>query len=405
MIFRNRPLARLGAVALLASGAFTVLGTPAYADNPATDLSLDVAGTRVAAGTPGKIAFAKLSNTGENTPTEVVLAVDVSKLDPAKVDVIPLLEQCEEITVEGRRTWACALTKEEIPTPGATLELPALAFKDTDAVTGDYSAPVTFQIQSENDTDTTNNSRTTQVEFTAESGVDLLVLAPDVRTQVFWRADGEPDVKKSTLNPGDETTVFALILNQGDMIADGVDLKMSLPRGVTFSQDLKECEYTADRRTADCRSGLTRLKPGADLYGVFPVKVAADVDAPVSLTGGAVEVSSRGALPATERSLADTPSELASFLTTTAPAGLATDVDPSDNSDNFAVIVAAKTGGDGGGDGGGEGGGGGLPVTGPRAGLLGGVGAAVLAAGGAMFVLARRRRVVLVTPGDEKPTA
>ncbi|MEU4712286.1 hypothetical protein AB0F73_01245 [Micromonospora purpureochromogenes] len=33
MIFRNRPLARLGAAALLASGAFTVLGTPAYADN------------------------------------------------------------------------------------------------------------------------------------------------------------------------------------------------------------------------------------------------------------------------------------------------------------------------------------------------------------------------------------
>ncbi|MEV0721752.1 cell wall anchor protein [Micromonospora purpureochromogenes] len=397
MSFRNRPLARLGAVALLASGAFTVLSTPAYADNPATDLSLDVAGTRVAAGTQGKAAFVKLSNKGENTPTEVVLAVDVSKLDSAKVDVVPLLEQCEEATIDGRRTWLCALTAQEIPTPGATVDLPALVFKDTDAMTGDYSAPVTFQIRSENDTDTTNNSRTTQVEFTTENGVDLLVLAPDVRTQVFWRANGEPDVKKPTLNPGDETTVFALILNQGDMIADGVDLKMSLPRGVTFSQDLKECEYTADRRTADCRSGLTRLKPGADLYGVFPVKVAADVAAPVSLTGGAVEVSSRGALPATERSLANTPSELASFLTTTAPAGLAKDVDPSDNSDNFAVIVAAPAGG--------EGGGGGLPVTGPQAGLIGGVGAAVLAAGGAMFVLARRRRVVLVTPGDEKPTA
>ncbi|MFC8618509.1 hypothetical protein ACFT9M_19125 [Micromonospora purpureochromogenes] len=397
MTFRNRPLARLGAVALLASGAFTVLGTPAYADNPATDLSLDVAGTRVAADTQGKAAFVKLSNKGENTPTDVVLAVDVSKLDSAKVDVVPLLEQCEEVTIDGRRTWQCALTEQEIPTPGATVELPALVFKDTDAMTGDYSAPVTFRIISANDTDTANNSRTTQVEFTTENGVDLLVLAPDVRTQVFWRANGEPDVKKPTLNPGDETTVFAYIVNQGDMIADGVDLKMSLPKGVTFSKDLKECEYTADRRTADCRSGLTRLKPGGDLYGVFPVKVAADVAAPVSLTNGSVEVSSRGALPATERSLANTPSELASFLTTTAPAGLAKDVDPSDNSDNFAVIVAAPAGG--------EGGGGGLPTTGPQAGLIGGVGAVVLAAGGAMFVLARRRRVVLVTPGDEKPTA
>ncbi|WP_436681462.1 hypothetical protein [Micromonospora sp. URMC 105] len=270
-------------------------------------------------------------------------------------------------------------------------------FKDTDAIKGDYSAPVTFRVVSANDTDTGNNVRTTQVEFTTENGVDLLVLAPDVRSQVVWRADGEPDVKKPILNPGDETTVFALIVNQGDMIADGVDLTMSLPKGVTFSTDLKECRYTADRRTADCESGLTRLKPGQDLYGFFPVKVAADLDAPVSLTGGAVEVSSRGALPATERSLATTPSKLPSFLTTTAPAGLAKDVDPSDNSDNFAVIVAAPTGG--------EGGGGGLPVTGPQAGLIGGVGVAVLAAGGALFVLARRRRVVLVTPGDEKPTA
>ncbi|WP_436681461.1 hypothetical protein [Micromonospora sp. URMC 105] len=84
MIFRNRPLARLGAAALLASGAFTVLGTPAYADNPANDLSLDVAGTRVAAGTEGKAAFVKLSNKGESTPTEVTLTVDVSKLDPAQ---------------------------------------------------------------------------------------------------------------------------------------------------------------------------------------------------------------------------------------------------------------------------------------------------------------------------------
>jgi LPXTG-motif cell wall-anchored protein len=73
------------------------------------------------------------------------------------------------------------------------------------------------------------------------------------------------------------------------------------------------------------------------------------------------------------------------------------DIDASDNTDGYAVIVAAE-GGTGGGDGG-------LPVTGPQAGLIGGIGAAVLLAGGAMFLVARRRRVVLVTPGDEKPTA
>jgi hypothetical protein len=41
-------------------------------------------------------------------------------------------------------------------------------------------------------------------------------------------------------------------------------------------------------------------------------------------------------------------------------------------------------------------------VTGPVAATVGGVGVAALALGAFMFITARRRRVVLVTPGDEK---
>lgn len=44
---------------------------------------------------------------------------------------------------------------------------------------------------------------------------------------------------------------------------------------------------------------------------------------------------------------------------------------------------------------------GGLPVTGARAGLIGGVGLAVVVLGGLLFAVARRRRVVLVVPQDE----
>jgi len=39
-------------------------------------------------------------------------------------------------------------------------------------------------------------------------------------------------------------------------------------------------------------------------------------------------------------------------------------------------------------------------VTGPVAGSIAGAGGAVLIAGAVMFVMSRRRRVVLVTPGD-----
>jgi hypothetical protein len=58
--------------------------------------------------------------------------------------------------------------------------------------------------------------------------------------------------------------------------------------------------------------------------------------------------------------------------------------------DNTAKIVITMTGGSGGG----------LPVTGARAGLIGGAGGAVLLAGLAVLVMARRRRVVMVTPTD-----
>ncbi|MFC0007850.1 LPXTG cell wall anchor domain-containing protein [Micromonospora siamensis] len=61
--------------------------------------------------------------------------------------------------------------------------------------------------------------------------------------------------------------------------------------------------------------------------------------------------------------------------------------------------------GDGDGQGGGDGNGGGtLPLTGAPAVMIGAVGAGVLLAGGAMLMVARRRRVVLVSPGDEEST-
>jgi hypothetical protein len=43
----------------------------------------------------------------------------------------------------------------------------------------------------------------------------------------------------------------------------------------------------------------------------------------------------------------------------------------------------------------------GLPVTGTQVGLIGGSGVAAIAVGWVLFLAARRRRVLLVTPGDE----
>ncbi|MFB6393406.1 hypothetical protein [Polymorphospora lycopeni] len=71
--------------------------------------------------------------------------------------------------------------------------------------------------------------------------------------------------------------------------------------------------------------------------------------------------------------------------------------------DNVAPIsITASGAGPGEGPGGGSGGGGGLPVTGVQATVLGGAGLLVAVVGGVLLVLARRRRVVLVTPTEDK---
>ncbi|MFB9235008.1 cell wall anchor protein [Plantactinospora siamensis] len=401
MTFRNRPLARLGAAALLASGAFTALGTPAFAEGAKTDLSIDVAGTRVAAGAEGKVGFVKLGNKGDTTPTDVKILVDLSKLDQDTAEVAVLGQSCAEDPA--KHVWTCSLTAEEIPAPGATVDLPLISAKKDPAKSAPYSAPVTFTVVTPEDDDKSNNSKTATVEFADKGGVDLGVLVPDVSSQLSW-VDGDIKEQKPVLNPGDETTVVAALFNQGDQIAAGVGLKLTLPKGVTLSQNLEDCAISADRRSADCQDSEIQINPQDDLYGVFKVKVAADLKAPVTLSGGNVTVAALGAADPTAKRLAKSATtKLPSYLTNDRPAGVPTDIDPSDNSDGFSVLLAAVgNGGAGGGEGDDDGG---LPVTGPQAGLIGGVGAAVLAAGGVLFMMARRRRVVLVVPGDEKPSA
>ncbi|MDG4803261.1 LPXTG cell wall anchor domain-containing protein [Micromonospora sp. WMMD980] len=117
-----------------------------------------------------------------------------------------------------------------------------------------------------------------------------------------------------------------------------------------------------------------------------------------------------------ERSTDSRSASARSGLPANAVATRVADVDPGDNQDGFAVVLAARSGGGDGGSGDGDGGGGesgggtgggdgGLPVTGPQAGLIGGVGIAALVAGGVLFLVSRRRRMVLVTPDDEPPAA
>ena len=78
-----------------------------------------------------------------------------------------------------------------------------------------------------------------------------------------------------------------------------------------------------------------------------------------------------------------------------------TENNAADNKARLEVDLPGAGGTGGGtGSGGAPAGGGSLPVTGGQVALLATAGAGVLAVGAVLFVLARRRRVALVTPNE-----
>ncbi|MEU4778663.1 LPXTG cell wall anchor domain-containing protein [Micromonospora sp. NPDC023633] len=401
MIFRNRSLARIGAGALLASGALTAFGSPAHAAGTETDLAIEVAGTRVAANAQGKFAYAKVTNTGKNTPSELAVRVDVSKVDFDKVAAVPAVEDGCDVELVGEKPTAfiCYATEKGLPGPGETTDLPIVLFKFE--AEGTYKAPLSFKLISKDDTNAANNTKTATLDFSDASGPDLSVVAEDVK-QAVKIVDGNP-VYSGDLHAGGRSALTYFISNQGDEAAAGLKISVKLPKGVTPTEVEQGCEYAADKSTFTCTYANFGLIPQDEdtnpedkvysAYGFYHLfDVAAGVK-PGALKGGLVSVEPIGSAPGQLRTNAVNLPENVTGLQ-------AKDVDATDNSDGYAVIVAAKGGTGGGGDDDG-----GLPVTGAQTTLIGGIGGAVLVAGAVMFMVARRRRVVLVTPGDEKPTA
>ena len=411
MTFRTRVLTRVGVAALLIAGGLAAAGAPALASGDQADLELAVAGTKVAAGAPGKIGWAKVTNHGPGVPSTLSITADLSEFDVEHRDAaIPVDENCG--ADEKAFTVTCVIPPEVIPGVGETLEIPVFVVKNPE-LSEPYQAPVTFSLASPGDTNPANNSRKVDVTFGEAHGVDLAVLVPDVKERIVSFEEGPT----GPLRAGDGTVVTGVVFNWGDAAAAGVKLTVQLPEHVTFTEVEPGCAYDAANRRAVCTYDKLVLVPALDGPGNelragavaggdedpvalvwFPVKVDAGVKAPVTLPDGAVTVEAMGQISV------DSPRARAANRTLPKNIKMvgydvveAYEVDGTDNADNFVVVVE--------GDEGGAGGGGGLPVTGAQAGLIGGIGLAVLVAGGVLMVLARRRRVVLVAPGDETPTS
>ncbi|MGC4792618.1 hypothetical protein ACLQ3H_00730 [Micromonospora saelicesensis] len=408
MIFRNRPLARLGAVALLAGGLCVMAAAPATAAPDGADLSIKaVVGTKVAEGQQVKTAFAKVTNSGPGTPSALVIKADTSQIDWDTMAVFPAGGDCSGEGAGKPVLWTCVVAPEDIPGPGETVELPIVLIKRTVAVDEPYSAPITVTIESPSDTTPGNNSATARIDISNESGVDVGVIATDVKTALRL-VDGVM-TEQAPLYAGDNAVFVGEIVNQGDRIAKGLEFTVQLPKDVTFTEQYEACEYSADKRTATCTDKEFLFGEAVGALITFPIAVAAGVTAPAALPDGSLAAKALGVAPVGTPVPAAARRSAIKNVKAVAAAERVTDVDPSDDRDDFAVIVAAKAGSGGGdnpggnpGEGGQGGSGGGLPVTGVQAGLIGGIGAAVLITGGVMVLVARRRRVVLVTPGDER---
>lgn len=402
----NRQLARLGAgvVGLFVAGSFA---SPAYAVD-GTDLSVELSGTTIAADSTEKVVEIDLENVGKTTPESVDIIFTVGDL----VGAFQFADICDDDPADG--TVHCSVDKTSIPEPGGTTDLSYLVTR-ADA-SADASGELTVTVLVDGDDNTANNTDTAEVVI-GEHGVDLGVVAEDVRAPIDADASlesGAPVYIDGSIAPGGSTAVVATVFNQGDMTADGVRISVTLPEQATFTEPEQGCEYSADNRTVTCDYSEITLIPAdhdtqdgdATSGGTFwfPAKIDAGVAKSGALAGGSVTVAALAAVPYGPKQNVAAPTALPENveLLDAADVDKVVDVDESDNTDTYSIFVSVN-GGSGGGSTGGDGSS--LPVTGAQAGLFGGLGAFVIVLGAALFLIARRRRVVLMTPGDEKPNA
>lgn len=374
----RKTLARIGvgATALLAAGAFA---SPAYAAAP--DVTVIVDSTTIAMDAE-KVFLSKIKNVGDATATGLLVEVDLSTLTGVVAEP-PQVPACEDSTDDKIVCdFGGTLAPNEI------FDLP-ITFTPDAGFEGD-AGTFTVTVNTEGDADADNNS--TEVAVTVGGkGADIVAWADDVVAGYGTNGEVEP------VAPGESAPLFWAIYNFGNADAKGVTLTIQLPEHVMFEEIYEGCDVSEDGRTMNCTVADLVIPVGEGRGGGeegLLVAVSEDAPGPLTVTGTvsgeALGVVSEG--PTVFGAPAPAPEWLE-------PMDAPADVDGGDNTDEFTVHIGAPVGTGGGGTGGGDGGT--LPITGAKAGLIGGVGAAALGLGAALFMLARRRRVVLVAPSDD----
>jgi hypothetical protein len=366
---------RIGARAAVGLAALFVVGSyasPAYADTTA-DLEIKFVGTTIAPGTDEKFGSVSIINHGPGDASGITVTFDISALDTDKIE----FEGPGDCT--GTGPIVCEFPSGLVVKNGEDFDTGVFLTKKTGA-TGDAGQLTASLSHDGTDPTSSNNSATTDVTISDVPGPDLGALALDVY-QDTDDAPGEPGANLP-IAPGGTSNLYVFVVNQGDIAANGVRITIKLPEHVSFNEAEPDCTHAVGDATTTCEYETVVLTTAGtdDSLEIFffPVKVADDATGPAALTDGVVVVESMNLQPPPPALTAQSrPRNLVQDV----PEGLL-DVDPTDNTDEFAVFVAGPD----------------LPVTGARAGVIGAAGAALVLLGVVLVMVVRRRRPAAVHP-------
>ncbi|SNT57098.1 hypothetical protein SAMN05421812_11080 [Asanoa hainanensis] len=373
---------RAGAATALAVGLVAVAG-PAYAaDGPdvaVTPISLHLAkGVKEAKAKPFQV---ELRNFGNAAAKDVSVKLDLSGLKGKVGYVTP-----DGCTKSGPAAYACPIG-EIAADQDVVIGIPLFNANGKKGDGGHFSIAAIVP----GDTNEENNSADVDVTVEAKT-YDLTVWAQDVYAEVVADGDEVGEETRTPVPPGGTAPLDSAIFNHGSKRVVGVAYSVKLPEGVSFASVPANCIEWEDVNGIICEDDEVVLKPGEVILPEISVKVADDAKAGV-ITDGIIDA--RALEPgATDPEQAGDEARAA----TAEQRKELTDADEADNQARFDVFVGAAPTEPGTPGEPGEGGGGGLPVTGAAAGIIGGVGALIVVAGAVLFFVARRRRIVTVTP-------